>query len=87
MGLKLIRPLSSSRGDIGELFEQRTETGSLYFSCLGSGLSEVCKLIVSTSEKILNDINVVVTRQVKVENSLLPLAVEEEFSIISGSQE
>ena len=70
-----------------DVFEQQKETGSGHFTCQGRGLSHIFKLIVSNSEKILNDINVVVRRQVKVENRLLPLAVEEEFSIISGSQE
>ena len=33
--------------------------------CQDIGLSQIIKLIVSTSEKILNNINVIVRRQVK----------------------
>ena len=36
------------------------ETGSEHFTCQDSGLSQIFKLIASTSEKILNKINVVV---------------------------
>ena len=37
-------------------------------------LSQICKLIVYTSQKILNNKNVEVWRQVKKENSSLPVA-------------
>ena len=36
------------------------ETGSDYFARQDSGLSQIFKLIVSTSQKIFNKINVVV---------------------------
>ena len=54
---------------------KRTETGSERFACLVSGLSHVLKLIVSTSQKILNNRNEVVWRQVKQQNSWLPVAI------------
>ena len=38
-------------------------------------VSQIFKIIVSASENILNNINVVVWRQVKYENSALPVAV------------
>ena len=51
-------------GAIGSLstrvFETRTATGSEYFARQDSGLSQIFKLRVSNSEKILSDINVVV---------------------------
>ena len=42
------------------VFETRTATGSEYFARQDSGLSQIFKLRVSNSEKILGDINVVV---------------------------
>ena len=50
----LIKRLSSG------VFEPRTEFGSGYFACQDISLAQIVKLIVSTSEKILNNINVVV---------------------------
>ena len=48
------------------VFGPRTETGSEYFAYHDSGLSaRFFKLIVSTSEKLLNNINVVVWKHVK----------------------
>ena len=41
-------------------FEPRTETGSEHFACQDNGLSQIFKLIVSTSENILNNIIAVV---------------------------
>ena len=49
----------------GDVFEARTETGSEYFACQDSALSQIFKLIVSTSQKILDNINAVVWREVK----------------------
>ena len=46
------------------VFERRTETESKHFAFQNSGLSQVFKLIVSTSEKILNNINGVKTSSV-----------------------
>ena len=45
-------------------FESRTETGSSHFAFQDSGLSKIFKVIVSTTYKILNNLNVVVIRQV-----------------------
>ena len=42
------------------VFEPRTATGSENFARQDRGLSQIFKLIVSTSEKRLNNINVVV---------------------------
>ena len=39
--------------------EPPTGTGSKDFACQDSGLSQIVKLIVSSSEKILNNMNVV----------------------------
>ena len=46
-------------------FKSRTETRSEYFKCQDIGLSQIFKLIVFTSEKILNNINIVVCKRVK----------------------
>jgi len=51
------------------------ETRNEHFRCQGSGFSQIFQLIVSTSEKILNNINVVLKRQVKWVNSLLLVAI------------
>ena len=42
-----------------DVFESRTEIGSKHLTCQDtlSGLSQIFKLIVSTSEKILNNVN------------------------------
>ena len=48
-----------------DVFQQWTETESEHFACQDSGLSQIFKVIVSTSEKILNIIGKVVRRQVK----------------------
>ena len=50
------------------------EIGIEPFTCQGSGLCKILKLIISTSKKVLN-INVEVRRQVVQENSSLVLAV------------
>ena len=47
------------------VFEPRTATGSDDFARQGNGLSQIFQLIVSTSEKRLENINVVEWRQVK----------------------
>ena len=58
------------------VFESRTETGSEHFSYKDSGLSQIFKLIVSTSEKIFTDnINVVLRRQFKCVHSSTPVVV------------
>ena len=48
-----------------DVFEPRTETGIEHFACQGSRLSQTFQLIVCTSEKLIHDLNVVVTRQEK----------------------
>ena len=48
-----------------EVFGSRTQAGSEHFARQEIGVSQNLKLIVSTSEKIFNNINVVVPRQVK----------------------
>ena len=66
-------------GIIGSLstrvFESRKATGREYFMFQDSGVSQIFILIISNGEKILGDVNVVVWRQVKKENSSLPVAV------------
>ena len=57
------------------VFEPRTAIGSEHFARYNSGLSQIFKIIVFASEKILNSTNVVVWRQVKYENSALPVGV------------
>ena len=42
-----------------DALESRKETGSGYFACQDTSLSKIFELIVQTSEKILNNINVV----------------------------
>ena len=51
----------ASQGSLStRVFETGTATGSEYFARQVSGLSQLFKLRVSNSEKILSDINVVV---------------------------
>ena len=57
------------------VFETRTATGREYFTCQDSGVSQIFVLIISNGEKILSNVNVVVWKQVKRENSSLPVAV------------
>jgi len=47
----------------------------LAFLCQHSGLSQIFKLIASTSKKILKNANVAVRRQVKEENNSLLVPV------------
>ena len=56
-------------GIIGSLSVQR------FWATDGNGLSQIFKQIVSTGKKRLNNINLVVRREVKYENSALPVAV------------
>ena len=62
-----------------DVFEQRKETESEQFLCQDSGLSQIFKVVSSHAEKILNNINVIVWRQVttivKWETSSLPGSV------------
>ena len=52
------------------------EIGIEHFTCQGSGLCKIFKLIISTGKKVLTgNINVEVRRQVVEENSSLVLAV------------
>ena len=44
---------------MSDVFEPRMETGSEHFACQDNGFSQTLKLIVSASEKILNNIIVV----------------------------
>ena len=57
------------------VFETRTATGIGHFSSKDSGVSQIFIRIVSNGEKILGNVNVVVWRQVKRENSSLLVAV------------
>ena len=45
------------------VFEPRTETGTEHFARLDSGPVRIFKLIVSTTEKMLNNIKVVIRRK------------------------
>ena len=53
------------------------ENGSEHLARQESGLSQIFILMVSTFEKILYNIYVAVRRQVKKENSSLPVAVRD----------
>ena len=44
----------------GDVFEPRAETGSEHFAYQGIGLFQISKLMVSSSENIHNNINVLV---------------------------
>lgn len=57
------------------VFEMRTATGKEHFTCQDSGVFQIFVLIISNGEKILSNVNVVVCKQVKRENSSLPVAV------------
>ena len=57
-----------------DVFEPRAETGSKHFAYQGIGLFQISKLMVSSSENLHNNINVLVWRQVKQEKSSLPVA-------------
>ena len=48
----------------GDDFEPPTGTGTKEFACQDSDLYQIFRLIVTTSEKILHNINVEVCRQV-----------------------
>ena len=58
-------PPTSSPYDRKRRFWATDGNGSEYFAYQDSGLSQIFKLIVSISEKILNNRNTVVRRQVK----------------------
>ena len=57
------------------VFETRKTTGREHFTLKASGVPQIFILIISNGEKILRNVNVVVSRQVKRENSSLPVAV------------
>ena len=57
------------------VFEMRTAIRRENFACQDSAVSQIFILIISNGEKILSNGNVFVGRQVKRENSSLPLAV------------
>ena len=57
------------------VFGTRTATGREHFTCQDSGVSQTFGLIISNGEKIPSNVNVVVRKQVKRENSSLPVAV------------
>ena len=57
------------------VYETRTSTGREHFACQDSDVSKIFILTISNGGKILNNINVVVWRQSKKENSSLPVAV------------
>ena len=50
-------------------------TGREHLACQKSGVSQIFVLITSHGEKILSNVNVVESKQVKRENSSLPVAV------------
>ena len=66
-------------GALGSLstrvFETQTATGREHFACQDSGVSQIFIRIISNGKKILSNVNVFVWRQVKRENSSLPVAV------------
>ena len=49
------------RAKARDVFEQRTETESEQFLCQDSGLSQIFKIVSSHGEKMLNNINMIVT--------------------------
>ena len=57
------------------VFEKRTATGREHLACQGRVVSQIFILIISNGKKIVSNVNVVVRRQVKRENSSLPVAV------------
>ena len=56
------------------VFETRTATGRGHFACQDNGVSQIFISSISNGEKILGNANSVVWRQVKRENSSLPVA-------------
>ena len=56
-------------------FSQGTVTGIEHFACKDSSVSQIFNLMISNGGTILSNVKVVVTRQVKRENSSLPVAV------------
>ena len=56
------------------VFETRTATGREHFARQNNGVPQIFILIISNGEKILSNVNVVVSRQVKSKNSSLPVA-------------
>ena len=57
------------------IFETRTATGREHFTCQDGGVSKIFILIISNGEKILTNVNVVVSRYDKRESSSRPVAV------------
>ena len=57
------------------VFETRTATGREHVTCQDSDVSQIFTLIISNGKKVPGNVNVVVRRQVKRENSSLPVAV------------
>ena len=57
------------------VFGTRTATGREHFTCQDSSVSQIFVLIISNGEKTPSNVNVVVWKQVKRENSSLPVAV------------
>ena len=57
------------------VFETRTTTGRGHFACQDSGVPQIFIPSISNGEKILGNAHAVVCRQVKRENSSLPVAV------------
>ena len=57
------------------VFDTRTATGRELLVFQDSGVSHIFILIISNGEKIIGNVNVVVWREVKRENSSLPVAV------------
>ena len=57
------------------VFEMRTATRRENFVCQDSGVFQIFILIISNGEKLHSNVNVVVSKLVKRENSSLPVAV------------
>ena len=57
------------------VFETWTATGRDHFMCQDSGVSQIFMVIISNGGKILSNVKVEVTRQVKRENSSLLVAI------------
>ena len=58
-----------------DVFDPQTVTRKEHFACQDSDVSQMFNLIISSGGKILSNIKVVVTRQVKRENNSLPVTI------------
>ena len=78
-GTVRVKCLAQEHNTIGSLStrvcETRMATRRGHFSYQDGGVSQIFIWIISNGEKILSNVNVVVWRQIKRENSSLPVAV------------